>query len=126
MPPLYQRSPLNSNQKALMAIGALFWLLAATIFILMITSGEQLGSAVGGAACPAVFASLFFFIVQRGRRPRQPRAMAGLVRSQRSSGGAYRDVEISADQKLPKICIRCGEQTRRTSPFRFKGANTEA
>ena len=127
MPALHQRSPLNSNQKALLAVGVLFWLLAAAIFMAVITSPEGgLSNAVGGAACPAIFASLFFFIVSRGRRPRHQRAMAGLVRSQSHSGGAYRDIEVSSEQKLPKICIRCGVPTRRTSPFRFKGAHTDA
>lgn len=127
MPALHQPSPLNSNQKALLAISVLFWLLAATVFILILTSPDgTFGRALGGAACPAIFATLFSVIVQRGRRSRHHRGMTGLVRSQSSSGGSYRDVEVNADQKLPKICIRCGTPTRRTSPFRFKGAHTDA
>ncbi|WP_035609792.1 hypothetical protein [Haloferula sp. BvORR071] len=128
MPALYQRPPLNANQKALLAIAVLFWLLAATVFTLVITSPDgHLSNALAGAVCPGIFAAIFSIIVQRQLRPRGHKTMPNLVRSTgRASGKNYGDVEIRAGQALPKICIRCGEPTRRTSPFRFKGAHTDA
>jgi len=116
----------NGNQICLAIICGIFGLLI--VGIVLATSGGPGGftQAAAAAFCPAVFGMIPALMLWTSRwRATRSRSMEGIVHSRVLSDPRYHDVTIFGNQALPKVCIRCGNATRRVSPLRYRANHSD-
>lgn len=121
------RGSLNSNQKSLVAITCVFWIMGIVIFVASFKGREGLSVSLGFLSFFVVMGLLplaFIWISKLRRRSRN--SLNGFIRSASAQSGlGFQDVTIKAEESLPRVCIRCGTETRRTSPYKIRAAHTE-
>ncbi|BCU75843.1 hypothetical protein llg_05580 [Luteolibacter sp. LG18] len=88
--------------------------------------GGILGAGVVSMLCPGIFAIVPGLILWKSRGVSRARGLTAVVRSQAYRGGGFSDQTIRSGQKLPKVCVCCGDTTGRVSPLRYENAQTEA
>ncbi len=121
-----ESSPFTSNQRFLLATSVLLGAAAVFLFVALSRVPDGMPAAIVTAGVLVVLGLIPLFLIRRSRRRGRRGTMSNLVRSSFRAGRGFTDVEITCDQALPKVCIRCGTATRRVSPFRFLAAHTEA
>ena len=116
----------NSNQICLAVASGVLGVLTLFVFVACLGQPEGIAAAIGGAFCPGIFALIPTILLIRSlRKSGRKRSMSYVVRSNSPSRQGHADITINAHQKLPRICIRCGDATKRVSPLRYKDAYTE-
>jgi hypothetical protein len=122
------RTSLNSNQKALVAITGVFWIMGVVVFMVSFKGREDLGVCLGFTAFFFVIGLLPLAFIWIGRsRRRSGNSTTGFIRSTSvQSGPGFWDVTIAAEESLPQVCIRCGYATSRTSPYKIRAAHMES
>lgn len=117
----------NGNQKLLLATCIMFGCAILVMAVVAMSSGTRPANVIAGCSCFGAVGllPLGILIVSR-RRSRGPKHRTDLVRSQAAAPAGHVDVEISADEKLPGICVGCGMETRRVTKLRFDAAYTDS
>ena len=90
-----------------------------------LVNGAKAADVMAGCLCTGTFGAVpLGILVASRRRSRGPRRRTDLVKNQGSAPAGHVNVEITADETLPRLCACCGAETRRVSKFQYHGAHT--
>lgn len=97
------------------------------VMIAIVSVSRDRSEALAGSLCIGMFGLIPLVILIASRlKSRGPKRRTDMIKGQSVLPAGHVSVEIIAGEPMPRICVCCGDDTRRVSTFEYKANYTDS